>query len=244
MATSQENLIHDFKALANTRKLAHGYILFGRSRRGMHSFALAFARYLETGEPEKDKSVLGDALQMSPGEDKTLGIDRIREIKNFLWHKPNRSNYRTVVMDGGEALTDEAQNALLKIAEEPPQAALIFLLIDDFERLRPTLQSRFQKVFFPEAGEEVEDERSGEYRKMALRFMKAGKAERGTLIKELAADEHFNLSDFLEALLRALPPKKANFDLWHTALELRRQADYFNLNPRLQLMALWERRQS
>lgn len=228
-----------FKQLADVGKLAHGYILFGPGRAGKKNFAAAFARYLEEGKFSTAGGILSDAFQVSPDENGTLGIDRIREIKNFLWQKPNRSVYRTVILTGGEALTDEAQNAMLKIAEEPPASALIFLLIDDPERLRPTLQSRFQKIFFAREKGDMEDG-TAEYADAAGRFLKAEGAKRLAAVKELVANEDFELDRFLEALILATPVKKNNFKFLHAVLELRRQINYFNLNPRLQLMALAE----
>ncbi len=234
---SRDVLVRDFKALADAKKLAHGYIFFGLGRAGKKVFASALARYLEESEFSERGGVLSDAFQISPDEKGTLGIDSIREVKNFLWQKPIYSAYRTVIIDGGEFLTDEAQNALLKVAEEPPPSALILLLIDDPERLRPTLQSRLQKIFFTQLKGETEDG-PGEYTEEARRFFRLEKSQRGAMIKEMVADEDFDLDGFLEALLLATPVKKSNFNFWHAALELRREINYFNLNPRLQLTAL------
>lgn len=237
MNLGYESLASDFKRLADAGKLSHGYIFFGPGQASKKPFAVALARYLEEGKFSASGGVLGDTLQVSPDENGTLGIDRIREVKSFLWQKPNRSTYRTVIIDGGEFLTDEAQNALLKVAEEPPPSALIFLLIDDPERLRLTLQSRLQKIFFArEANEKWES--GGGYVEIAKRFLKTDKGGRAALIKEMVASEGFDLDRFLEALLFATPVKKDTFNLWHAALELRRELNYFNLNPRLQLMAL------
>jgi DNA polymerase III delta prime subunit len=237
---SYEKLIPDFKRLADAKKLAHGYIFFGPGRSGKKTFASALTRYLEEGKFSEDGGVLGDAMEILPEKNGSLGIDRIRDIKNFLWQKPNRSSRRAVVIGGGEFLTAEAENALLKIAEEPPPSALLILLIDDFERLRPTLHSRFQKIFFARLKGETE-EAAEEYRGMVRRFLNSEKSRRGAVIKEMAGDENFNLDEFLKALLLAVPAKKSSFGLWHAALELRRQANYFNLNPKLQLAALAEK---
>lgn len=234
---SRDLLIRDFKALADARKLAHGYVLFGPGRTAMTAFASGLARYLEEGNFSESGGILSDLFQVSPGENGTLGIDRIREAKNFLRQMPNRSAYRTLILAGGEHLTDEAQNALLKITEEPPPSALILLLIDDPERLRPTLQSRLQKVFFARLKGETEGD-LGEYPEMAKRFLRSGKSRCAALLREMVADESFDLDRFLEALLLVTPVRKSNFGFWHAVLELRRQVNYFNLNPRLQLLAL------
>ena len=47
-----------------------------------------------------------------------------------------------------EFLTVEAQNALLKITEEPPASSLIIFISSDLESILPTILSRMEKVYF------------------------------------------------------------------------------------------------
>ena len=75
-------------------------------------------------------------------------------MKYFLSERPSASAYRTVIIDGADNLTDQAQNALLKVSEEPPAHGLLILIVDNPENLLPTLQSRFHKVYFPRLSEE------------------------------------------------------------------------------------------
>ena len=79
----------------------------------------------------------------------------VRNIKQFLYSKPVRSLRRTVIIDNAETLTNQAQNAILKIAEEPPPSGLLLLVLPNPEVILPTLQSRFQKVYFPRASTET-----------------------------------------------------------------------------------------
>lgn len=151
MIIGHEEIIKDFKKLADARGLAHGYILFGPPRIGKKLFALHLANYFETGSfsfEYRAGAPLADLILVSPGEEKSVGIDQIREIKNFLRQMPNRSPYRTVVIDEAERMTDEAQNALLRVAEEPTSYALILVVVDDAEKLYPTLRSRLQRIYF------------------------------------------------------------------------------------------------
>jgi len=78
----------------------------------------------------------------------SIGIDAVREVKNFLWQKPNTSARRTLVIDSAELLTTEAQNALLKITEEPPASSLLILVTSDIESILPTITSRLPKIYF------------------------------------------------------------------------------------------------
>ena len=94
-----------------------------------------------------------DAHIIQPDEEGTIGIDAVREIKTFVYQKPNFSKYRTLILDEAERMTEAAENALLKVAEEPPESSLIILIVREPELLSATLRSRFQKIYFGEWSE-------------------------------------------------------------------------------------------
>lgn len=79
---------------------------------------------------------------------KTISIDKIREIKKFLTLRTTGTNLfrRSVVIEDGQYLTLEAQNALLKTLEEPPEDTFFIITVDRFENLRPTILSRAQSI--------------------------------------------------------------------------------------------------
>lgn len=134
--------------MAADGKLAHGYLFFGSPRSGKKLFASHLANFLETGDFSEPKKILTDFLSVGQDAEGTIGIDQMRQLKNFLWQKPMASSRRTAVIDDSEAMTSEAQNAILKIAEEPPESSLLIIISSDPERLWPTLVSRLQKVYF------------------------------------------------------------------------------------------------
>ncbi|MBI4037384.1 hypothetical protein HY385_03095 [Candidatus Daviesbacteria bacterium] len=78
-------------------------------------------------------------------EDK-LGIEQARSIKDFLSLKPYQGKHQAVVVIAAENLTDEAQNALLKTLEEPPQETVLILGVGSEDQLLPTIVSRCQVV--------------------------------------------------------------------------------------------------
>ncbi|MEY4731062.1 MAG: hypothetical protein RL681_8 [Candidatus Parcubacteria bacterium] len=152
MLIGHHDLIRRFTQLADKRQLAHGYLLFGPRRVGKATVALALANYLETGVfdwHEEKPPMLGDLLRvrLSGEGGESVGIDAVRTIRAFLAQAPNRSSVRTVVLENGELLTPSAENALLKIAEEPNLRSLIMLVVDDPERLLPTVRSRLQGIY-------------------------------------------------------------------------------------------------
>ena len=140
----QKNLIR----LADEEKLSHGYIFFGEAQVGKFTFATHFINYLEYKEFNSPSKLLEETLIIKK-EGESIGIDEIRELKHFLYEKPIKSSYRIAVIDNANLLTDQAQNALLKITEEPPEHGLIIMIIENPETLIGTIQSRFQKIYFP-----------------------------------------------------------------------------------------------
>ncbi|HUC01751.1 MAG TPA: hypothetical protein VMA75_02500 [Candidatus Paceibacterota bacterium] len=157
-------IIADLKDLIGRGTLGHGYIFVGPSMVGKRTVAAALAHYLETGtfEPPRDaasehEEVLHDfkiidvafMKMLDPdASGDSIGIDAAREVKNFLWQKPNASARRTLIVDNAELLTTEAQNALLKITEEPPASSLLILITSDAESILPTIVSRLPKIYF------------------------------------------------------------------------------------------------
>lgn len=154
MIIGHKNIIADLRSLVERGALLHGYIFYGPVMVGKKMVAIAFANFLERGEFEimanEDGSerVLSDCMIISPGENGSIGIDAVRAIKNFLWQKPNISARRTLIIDDAELLTTEAQNALLKITEEPPESSLLLLVTSDVESILPTISSRLPKLYF------------------------------------------------------------------------------------------------
>ncbi len=276
MLIGHKLLINSFKSLLKNDRLAHGYLFFGQAGVGKKLFAKALANFLENGEfdySDEEAPIFNDAIVVWPNEKMVIGIDEARRIKEFLYMRPNLSSKRTVIIDGVEFLTTEAQNALLKITEEPPESSLLILIARTPEVLTPTLASRLQKVYFSCLKEEevqdwlvdefsvsrveavkLADESMGNpglalkllrdrnflnLKKQAENFLKTSGIERREFIKELLESESFDFLGFLDMVLFVLAyQKKIDSDLWHRALELRRNLSNFPLNPKLQLMNL------
>ncbi|MCL4437587.1 hypothetical protein M1513_00915 [Patescibacteria group bacterium] len=254
-----------FKKLADERKLQNS-IFFGEEKIGKKNFALSLANYLERGVFENASPVLSDLILIDGGNN--LGVDIARQIKGFLSEKPFFSSYRLVIIDDAQNLTAEAQNALLKFAEDSPVSSRIILITRNFELLLPTLASRFQKFYFGNlsnsemaeflksrfslAEEKAEElikksfgrpgfavELLGGKNDACSGLIGAPPARRKAIIKELIDDENFDLKIFLDNLIIGLSVNtKKNYSLIKKALKLRKQSE-LNLNPRLQLENLF-----
>src|SRR5918995_4432143 len=61
-----------------------------------------------------------DVIVVEPGEMGSIKIDPVREVIERAQYRPFEGRRRVVVIDDADALMPAAQNALLKILEEPP----------------------------------------------------------------------------------------------------------------------------
>src|SRR3989344_3081049 len=92
---------------------------------GFHPMTLVSGSYLFAG-PEmigKKTYALELAHDIAGPEDiflmSTSDVDTVRSLKAFLSLTPLGSIYKVAVIDHADHLTEEAQNALLKMLEEP-----------------------------------------------------------------------------------------------------------------------------
>lgn len=82
-------------------------------------------------------------------ETTSIGIERIRSLQNQLKLKPFGQEKKIAFFSQAETATVEAQNALLKILEEPSEKTLFILSAPSPEWLLPTIVSRCQIIQLP-----------------------------------------------------------------------------------------------
>src|SRR5262249_49359922 len=75
-----------------------------------------------------------------------ITVDDTREIEKFLHLTSAEGGWRDVVIDGADEMNANAENALLKILEEPPRRSLLLLVAHSTGRLLPTIRSRCRKM--------------------------------------------------------------------------------------------------
>lgn len=95
---------------------------------------------------------LPDITTLQKNKDKaSVGVDNVREqIISEVYLKPRNASRKIFIIDEGDDLSVEAQNALLKVLEEPPQYVTFIICVTNKEKLLSTVLSRSQVVtFFP-----------------------------------------------------------------------------------------------
>ena len=135
------------KLLINTRtqtqldnfcvRPTHALLITGEIGSGLSTIADYVAQKLSGIHP-------GLVVTRIQGEEMSgITIDAVRELRAGLKHKQN-SQYitRIVMLYDVELMQHEAQNALLKILEEPPEGVLLILMSHNSTRVLQTIQSR------------------------------------------------------------------------------------------------------
>lgn len=123
------------------------YCFFGDGGVGKTTTAREIASYIETGTFEPTTMV--DTCIFTPNEKGSLGIEEVRNIKEFCSSAPLRAKRKIAIIQSGDAITNHAQSALLKLVEEPPEHSLIIIIVKNKDILFPPLLSRLHTLYFP-----------------------------------------------------------------------------------------------
>lgn len=125
----------------------------GKEGTGKKLVALSFLREL-LGISEYDDIRKNPDLFLIEKEDEMIKADDIRALINFSGIKSYLGGKKAVLIDNAENMNKNAQNALLKILEEPPKGEFIILITKDFEELLPTIRSRVTNIRFQDLKDE------------------------------------------------------------------------------------------
>jgi DNA polymerase-3 subunit delta' len=149
-----ENIISHLQNAIASHKISHAYIIQGEEGMGKKLIAGTFAKTLlcEDGGiiacnrckscMQYDSGNHPDILWVTH-EKQSIGVDDIRiQVNADIQVKPYNSKYKIYIIDDADKLTEQAQNALLKTVEEPPEYAVILLLVNNISVILPTILSR------------------------------------------------------------------------------------------------------
>lgn len=89
-----------------------------------------------------------DVIVVEPGDMGSIKIDAVRDVIDRAQYRPFEGRRRVVVIDDADALMPAAQNALLKILEEPPSSSVFTLVSAIPDALLPTVRSRCPRLRF------------------------------------------------------------------------------------------------
>ncbi len=151
----QEQIKEHLQSAIRAGKVSHAYILNGEKSSGKEFIARVFAMTLqcERGgdnpcqECHSCRQALSDnqpdIIRVIHEKPNTISVDDIRaQVNNDVAIKPYSSPRKIYIINEAEKMTVQAQNAILKTLEEPPEYAVILLLTTNVNALLPTILSR------------------------------------------------------------------------------------------------------
>ena len=261
-----EQIIEHLQNAVTMDKVSHAYIINGPDKSGKMMLAEAFAQTLEC---EKLEDVVKNAAQPSDVEPcmechsckqalsdnqpdiiyvshekpNTISVDDIRaQINNDIAIKPYSSPYKIYIMNEAEKMTPQAQNAILKTLEEPPEYAVIMLLTSNVNSLLPTILSRCVVLNMkPVADELVRNYLMHQLQVPDYKAEVCVAFARGNIgkAKSLASSEDFdNIKNEALSLLKYIQ----DMDLSEITAAIKKITEYkLQINDYLDLIAIWYR---
>ncbi|MCR5336977.1 MAG: DNA polymerase III subunit delta [Lachnospiraceae bacterium] len=151
----QPQIVEHFKNALSTGKISHAYIIEGERSSGKEFIARVFAQALEceTGgiDPcnechscrQANAGSHPDIIKVMHEKPQNIGVDDIRAgINDNILIKPYSGDWKIYIINEAEKMSIQAQNALLKTLEEPPEYAVILLLTSNLDVMLQTIISR------------------------------------------------------------------------------------------------------
>lgn len=161
-----EKIVENLKNITASGKAGHAYIFSGPEGVGKKLTAKAFASALlcsnftdescgeckncrlSFGNAHPDFKIIDYSIDKDGKTKSSIPVDAMREFKNEVYLKPFLSERKIYILDSCEKLTVEAQNALLKVFEEPPSYITVILICNNLSKLLSTIISRAVLVKF------------------------------------------------------------------------------------------------
>lgn len=251
----QEHIKEHLQNAISQKKISHAYIIQGERFSGKEFIAKTFAAALQCetagvnpcGECHSCRQCMSgnqpDIIYVGHEKPNSIGVEDVRsQINGDIAIKPYAGPYKIYIINDGEKMTPQAQNALLKTLEEPPAYAVLLILTTNLEALLPTILSRCVVLHM----KPVQDELIKEYLKKEL-MVPDYKADicvafaRGNIgqAKQLATSEEFeNIRNEALSLVKNI----RGMELHEVMAAVKRIREYhIDINEYLDVLSIWYR---
>lgn len=154
-----ENIKELLKNSIKTNNLVHSYMFVGPDGIGKKLFADVFSKMILCENQDDlcnncsscirfNSNNHPDFMVVDSEDGKSIKIGQIRLLQEKIAEKPIISNKKVYIINNADLMTVEAQNCLLKTLEEPPEYAILILILSNESKLLNTIKSRCTKIVF------------------------------------------------------------------------------------------------
>ncbi|HZJ83904.1 MAG TPA: DNA polymerase III subunit delta' [Clostridia bacterium] len=156
----QSPLMDRIESILHRGRIVHSYIFTGPKGVGKTTMSNFFAKAILCLDKEvrpcnkclscrQFESGNHPDLTRISSENKSIKVDSIRGMRGDIGIKPFQGEWKVYIIEKGDTMNTQAQNALLKTLEEPPEYAIIIILSNELTGLLPTIVSRCQHMRVP-----------------------------------------------------------------------------------------------
>ena len=162
MIVGNEKKIDMLRQIIKNNNIPHAMIFSGPEMIGKKKIAIEFIKNIFCedlcGECYFCKSIeCNPDINIITPVDGNIEIEEIRKVKERLSLKPYHNKIKALIIDDSHLMKSDAQNAFLKMLEEPKGDTLIIFITPFREMLLKTIRSRAQEIKFSLVGnEEIE----------------------------------------------------------------------------------------
>lgn len=134
------------------------------------------------------------------GKSEVVNVEGIRDICNDVYIKPNEARTKVYIIPNADKMQVQAQNAFLKVLEEPPQNVLFILCCTSSQQLLQTIRSRV--TVYKLGTDSYADEKAQKAIEKAQQIAKSITAKKGyELLCATAFSDRSFAKDVLDRLL-------------------------------------------
>ena len=150
-----EGVVRHLQNAIRSDKVSHAYLFTGEPGSGKKTLSRTFAAALQCEKGQAEPCMVCDSCKKAIGDSHpdiiyvkhekpgTISVDDVREQVIYdAAIRPYYSRYKIYIIPDAELLSVQAQNALLKTIEEPPEYVVVMLLTKNADMLLPTILSR------------------------------------------------------------------------------------------------------
>jgi len=154
-----ENALRQLSADIAAGRFPHALLIEGPAGCGKKTLARMVARAAVCEADERPCGVCNACRKAAAGihpdieevvggtaNSNAFSIDRVRELRDGAYVLPNEAPVRVLILCDAQTMTPQAQNALLKILEEPPRHLVFILTCENRAQMLATIRSRVQAV--------------------------------------------------------------------------------------------------